>query len=151
MRKAERERVEVEVDRTGRLVPPFYAVYEQSIARWAHQQNEPLALARWRRHRIDPLRAFQAVAERFAGSCAVWLAFIEENLPLRLWSFGRYRRSGMVKELAGPNCAGTLPHKLLIEDACEKGGLFEHMGDSAPGSSVSAFKEVSRTSERRPW
>ena len=146
VRKAERERAEVEVDRTGRLVLAFYAVYEQSIARWAQLQNEPLALARWRRHRIDPLCRFQAVAERFAGSCAVWLAsyrgqFATALMVLRQGPHVKYWRGGMVKDLAGPSCASTLLHKLVIEDACENGGLFYHMGDSAPGSSVSAFKE----------
>ncbi|MET9819920.1 MULTISPECIES: GNAT family N-acetyltransferase [unclassified Streptomyces] len=146
VRKAEKARVEVEVDRTGRLVPAFYAIYEQSIVRWAQQQHEPLALARWRRRRIDPLRKFQVVAEHFTDSCAVWLASYRGQLAaalmvLRQGPHVKYWRGGMVKELAGPSCASTLLHKLVIEDACENGGLFYHMGDSTPGSSVSAFKE----------
>jgi lipid II:glycine glycyltransferase (peptidoglycan interpeptide bridge formation enzyme) len=146
VRKGEKVGVEVEVDRTGRLVPAFYALYQHSIARWAQQQHEPLALARWRRHRIDPLSKFQAVAETFADSCAVWLATYQGQhaaalMVLRHGPHVKYWRSGMVKELANPSRATTLLHKLAIEDACEAGCLFYDMGDSPPGSSVSAFKE----------
>lgn len=146
VRKGEKAGVEVEVDRTGRLVPAFYALYQHSIARWAQQQHEPLALARWRRNRIDPLRKFQTVAETFAESCAVWLASYRGQpaaaiMVLRHGPHAKYWRAGMVKEVAGPTRATTLLHKLAIEDACAAGCRFYHLGDSVPDSSVSVFKE----------
>ncbi|MFE2297843.1 lipid II:glycine glycyltransferase FemX [Streptomyces sp. NPDC059445] len=146
VRKGEKAGVDVEVDRTGRLVPAFYALYQHSIARWAEQQNEPLVLARWRRQRIDPLRKFQTVAETFADSCAVWLATYQGQpaaamMVLRHGPHAKYWRAGMVKELAQPSRAPTLLHKLAIEDACAAGCRFYHMGDSVPDSSVSIFKE----------
>ncbi|MFJ5777111.1 GNAT family N-acetyltransferase [Streptomyces sp. NPDC093094] len=146
VRKGEKAGVDVEVDRTGRLVPVFYTLYQHSIARWAQQQHEPLALARWRRRRIDPLLKFQAVAETFAESCAVWLASYRGQpaaaiMVLRHGPHAKYWRSGMVKELAHPSRATTLLHKLAIEDACAAGCRFYHLGDSVPGSSVSDFKE----------
>ncbi|MFD5812810.1 GNAT family N-acetyltransferase [Streptomyces sp. NPDC127038] len=146
VRKGEKAGVDVEVDRTGRLVPAFYALYQHSIARWAEQANEPLALARWRRNRIDPLRKFQTVADTFAESCAVWLASYEGRpvaaiMVLRHGPHAKYWRSGMIKELANPIRAGTLLHKLAIEDACATGCRFYHFGDSPPDSSVSVFKE----------
>ncbi|MFD8734947.1 GNAT family N-acetyltransferase [Streptomyces sp. NPDC059618] len=146
VRKGERAGVDVEVDRTGRLVPAFYALYQHSVARWAEQANEPLALARWRRNRIDPLRKFQTVADTFAESCAVWLASYEGRpvaaiMVLRHGPHAKYWRSGMIKELANPIRAGTLLHKLAIEDACATGCRFYHFGDSPPDSSVSVFKE----------
>ncbi|MER5378826.1 GNAT family N-acetyltransferase [Streptomyces sp. NPDC002688] len=146
VRKGEKAGVDVEVDRTGRLVPNFYALYQHSIARWAQQQNEPLALARWRRNRIDPLHKFQTVAETFAESCTVWLASYQGQpaaaiMVLHQGPHAKYWRSGMVKELAGPSRAATLLQKLAIEDACAAGCRFYHMGDSVPGSSVSVFKE----------
>ncbi|MFF3885512.1 lipid II:glycine glycyltransferase FemX [Streptomyces sp. NPDC001914] len=146
VRKSEKAGVDVEVDRTGRLVPDFYALYQHSIARWAQQQNEPLALARWRRRRIDPLSKFQNVAETFAESCAVWIATYQGQpaaamMVLRHGPHAKYWRAGMVKELAHPSRAPTLLHKLAIEDACAAGCRFYHMGDSVPDSSVSVFKE----------
>lgn len=146
VRKGEKAGVDVEVDRTGRLVPAFYALYQHSVARWAQQQNEPLALALWRRQRIDPLCKFQTVAETFAESCAVWLATYQGQpaaamMVLRHGPHAKYWRAGMVKELAQPSRAPTLLHKLAIEDACAAGCRFYHMGDSVPGSSVSVFKE----------
>lgn len=146
VRKGEKAGVEVEVDRTGRLVPEFYALYQHSIARWAQQANEPLALARWRRSRIDPLRKFETVAETLAESCAVWMASyrgerVAAMVVLRHGPHAKYWRAGMVKELANPVRATTLLHKLAIEDACASGCRFYHFGDSAPDSSVSVFKE----------
>lgn len=146
VRKGEKAGIDVEVDHTGRLVPVFYALYRQSIARWARQQNEPLALARWRRGRIDPLRKFQTVAETFGESCAVWLASYrgQPAAAIMVLSHGphaKYWRSGMVKELAHPIRATPLLHKLAIEDACAAGCRSYHLGDSVPGSSVSVFKE----------
>ncbi|OIJ67789.1 GNAT family N-acetyltransferase [Streptomyces mangrovisoli] len=146
VRKGEKAGVDVEVDRTGRLVPDFYALYQHSVARWAQQQHEPLALARWRRRRIDPLRKFQTVAETLADSCAVWLASYQGRpaaaiMVLRHGPHAKYWRAGMVKELAHPSRATTLLHKLAIEDACAAGCRFYHMGDSPPDSSVSVFKE----------
>ncbi|MFD5514518.1 lipid II:glycine glycyltransferase FemX [Streptomyces sp. NPDC127066] len=146
VRKGEKAGVDVEVDRTGRLVPVFYALYQHSVARWAQQANEPPALAHWRRNRIDPLRKFQNVAETFAGSCAVWLASYQGRpvaaiMVLRHGHHAKYWRSGMVKELAHPIRATTLLHKLAIEDACAAGCRFYHFGDSVPDSSVSVFKE----------
>ncbi|MET7983654.1 MULTISPECIES: GNAT family N-acetyltransferase [unclassified Streptomyces] len=146
VRKGEKAGVDVEVDRTGRLVPAFYALYQHSIARWAQQANEPLALARWRRNRIDPLHKFQTVAETFTESCAVWLASYQGQpvaaiMVLRQGPHAKYWRSGMVKEVANPIRATTLLHKLAIEDACAAGCRFYHFGDSAPDSSVSVFKE----------
>jgi len=42
VRKAERSGLEVEADRSGRLLGEFADLYEKSIQRWAAQQREPL-------------------------------------------------------------------------------------------------------------
>jgi hypothetical protein len=76
VRRVEGSEVEVEVDRTGRPVPAFHATYEQSMVRWAAQQNEPLALALRRRTRALPARQLEAVAARLVASCAIWMTWL---------------------------------------------------------------------------
>ncbi|WP_217240866.1 GNAT family N-acetyltransferase [Streptomyces sp. AC555_RSS877] len=146
VRKGEKAGLEVEVDRTGRLVPTFYELYQLSVTRWAAQQHEPAALARWRRRRIDPLCKFQAVAEVFGDNCAVWLAShggqpAAAMIVLQHGHHAKYWRAGMDKPLASPARASTLLHRYAIEDACAAGCRCYHLGDSPGGSSVSTFKE----------
>jgi hypothetical protein len=144
--RAEKSAVEVEADRTGRLVPAFQRLFEQSIERWAEQQHEPLAFARWRRMRDDPPRALEAVAERFGESCTVWMASrdgqpVAAIVVLRHGVHAKYWRGVMDKKLAHPVRANHLLHRLAIEEACEAGCRTYHMGDSRPGSSLAEFKE----------
>jgi hypothetical protein len=146
IRRAERSEVEVEVDRTGRLVPAFYALYEQSIVRWAEQQHEPLALARWRRTRAFPVRQLEAVAARLGESCAIWMAWRAGEpaaaiVVLRHGTHAKLWRGAMNRELAHPIRANHLLHRLAIEDACAAGCRQYDMGESRPGSSLAEFKE----------
>ncbi|MFJ9459655.1 GNAT family N-acetyltransferase [Kitasatospora sp. NPDC101447] len=146
VRRAEREDVEVEVDRSGRLVPQFRRLYEESVVRWAEQQNEPLALARWRRRREEPPRLLEAVAERFGSSCAIWLARCGGQpaaaiVVLRHGTHTKYWRGAMDRSLAHPVHANHLLHRLAIEDACAAGSRLYDMGDARPESSLAQFKQ----------
>lgn len=145
VRRAQREHVEVEVDRTGRLAPVFYQLYEASIERWARQQNEPLALARWRRRRGFPSQRLSAVAARLGESCAIWVAWRDGEpcasiVVLRHGRHAKFWRGAMNRELAHPLKANALLHRLAIEEACEAGCGCYDMGDSTPGSSLASFK-----------
>jgi hypothetical protein len=145
VRRAERSDLEVHVDRTGRFVPVFYDLYEQSIVRWARQQHEPLALARWRRTRAFPKSWLEAVASRFGTSCTVWTAWRAGEpaaaiVVLRHGSHGKLWRAAMNRDLAHPVKAVPLLYRLAIEDACAAGCRRFDMGESRPGSSLAAFK-----------
>ncbi|MFI2433607.1 GNAT family N-acetyltransferase [Streptomyces sp. NPDC018693] len=157
VRKAERSKAEVEVDRTGRLVPEFYRLYEQSIERWAAQQHEPLALARWRRRRAFPRSRLEAVAARFGESCAIWMAWSHGEpaaaiVVLGHGSHARLWRAAMNRDLAHPLRVNPLLQRLAIEDACAAGYRYYDMGESRPGSSLASFKAgfgaASRSSPR---
>ncbi|CAM5596855.1 GNAT family N-acetyltransferase [Streptomyces viridochromogenes] len=145
VRRAERTDVEVEVDRTGRLAPVFYGLYEKSIERWAGRQHEPLALARLRRRHDFPSSRLDTVAERFGESCAIWVAWYQ-GMPcasivvLRHAGHAKYWRGAMDRELAHPCRANALLHHLAIEEACAAGCDRYDMGDSAPGSSLARYK-----------
>ncbi|MEU3917532.1 GNAT family N-acetyltransferase [Streptomyces sp. NPDC029004] len=146
VRRAERSPVDVEVDRTGRLVPVFYHLYEQSIARWAGQQHEPKALAHWRQTRKFPRRRLEAVAELLGESCAIWVASCAGEpaaaiVVLRHGAHARCWRGAMDRDLAHPVRANFLLHRLAIEDAGTAGCRYYHFGESRPGSSLAAFKE----------
>nr|WP_237519446.1 GNAT family N-acetyltransferase [Streptomyces sp. HUCO-GS316] len=145
VRRAERSDVEVEVDRTGRLVPVFYELYRKSIVRWAEQQHEPLALARWRRTRAFPVRRLEAVAAQFGERCAIWTAWRagEPAAALVVMRHARHAklwRAAMDRELAHPVHAVPLLYRLAIEEACAAGCRTFDMGESSPGSSLATFK-----------
>ncbi|MEV6014947.1 MULTISPECIES: GNAT family N-acetyltransferase [unclassified Streptomyces] len=145
VRRAERSDVETEVDRTGRLVPVFYDLYRKSIVRWAEQQHEPLALARWRRTREFPVRRLEAVAARFGEGCAIWMAWRGGEpagacIVLRHGGHAKMWRSAMDRELAHPVRAVPFLYRLAIEDACDAACRTFDMGESAPGSSLAEFK-----------
>ena len=44
------ERVEIERDTIGRLVPAFYDLYRSWVERWIPRSDRPSALARFSRH-----------------------------------------------------------------------------------------------------
>jgi lipid II:glycine glycyltransferase (peptidoglycan interpeptide bridge formation enzyme) len=145
VRKAERAGLDVQVDHTGRLIPVFYHLYEQSVERWAHQAGEPLTLARMRARRANPQRKLQAVAARLGQACSTWVAWhagqpAASIIVLRAGSQAKYWRGAMNHELASPTRANDLLHKLAIERACHDDCDYYHMGDSRPGSSLAGFK-----------
>jgi hypothetical protein len=145
VRRAERSGLDVEVDRTGRLVPVFRHLYDRSIERWASQQHEPLALARWRRTREFPSERLAAVAARFGEACAIWVAWhagepAASIVVLRNGRHSKFWRAAMDRELAHPVRATPLLVRLAIEEACEAGCRRYDMGESTPGSSLEHFK-----------
>lgn len=154
VRKAERSNLRVEVDTTGALIDDFDRLYRLSVERWAQAQHEPVLLARWRSSRANPRRKFQAVADRLAGQCAVWLAYVGARpaaglIVLRHGRHAKYWRGAMDADLAGPVRANDLLHRLAIEAACADGCHSYHMGESRPGSGLARFKAGFGAQERR--
>ena len=146
IRKAERSGLDIEVDRSGRLLPVFSDLYEKSIQRWAAMQHEPLWLSRWRTLRATPAAMMAAVAWSFGDNCAVWLAQsagvpVAGLIVLRHGPYVKYWRGAMKKEIAAPVRAKENLHRLVIEDACEQGYRYYEMGHSRPSSPLAAFKE----------
>ncbi|MFK4100570.1 GNAT family N-acetyltransferase [Streptomyces sp. NPDC019531] len=146
VRRAERSDVDVEVDRTGRLVPEFYQLFEQSIVRWAARQHEPLALAQWRRKRAFPRERLEAVADRLGESCAIWMARCAGEpaaaiVVLRHGHHAKLWHAAMNRDLAHPVRANNLLHRLAIDDACAAGCLRYDLGGSRQGASLAEFKQ----------
>ena len=145
IRKAERAGLEIECDTTGRLVPVFYGLLERSVERWARQQNEPLALARWRLRRRDPIEKFERMAAALGDAMRIWVAR-QDGVPVAAavvlqGANAHATRGAMDKELAAPVCANHLLEWLAIEDACHAGCGRYHMGESGWSRSLSHYKE----------
>ena len=144
VRRAQNMGVEVVTDTTGRLVPEFYELLRRSTDRWARRQHEPLALARLRRARRDPVEKFEAIAAFLGEACQISVARFQGRpaaaiLVLRGRN-AQYTRGAMDESLAGPLQANRLLHKTAIEAACRAGCASYHMGESGASDGLSQFK-----------
>ena len=140
VRKAERQDVVVHCDDNLRLLPVFYALYEQSILRWSNSRS-----ARWRTRRRDPLRKFRHVVDLTGPLAKIWVAWQGQRpiASIITLAWGRnmnYWRGAMDPDLAGPTRANYLLHRLAIEEACRTGRTTYHMGETAESSSLAQFK-----------
>jgi hypothetical protein len=146
VRKAERCGLEIEVDRSGRLLPEFFRLYEISIQRWATTQHEPVWLTRWRTTRVTQPGVLESVARHFGTDCAVWMARsngepVAAIIVLSSGSYAKQWRGAMNKQLSAPLRANELLQRRAVEDACERGYRFYDMGTARPGSALASFKE----------
>jgi hypothetical protein len=144
IRKAERSGVEIECDTTGRLIPEFYGLFQHSIDMWATNQHEPLALARWRGRRRDPLHKFETIAKMMGSACKLWLARIEGKAVAAclVLQQGNANFSRGVRDDAaiGQTRANDLIHKFAIEEACRAGCRYYHMGESGTSAGLAQYK-----------
>ena len=144
IRKAERSGLVVESDTSGKLVPVFYDLYRRSLDRWALQQHEPRALAHLRGRRRDPLHKFQFIAQALGDACRIWVARINGEPAAAILVLqgtnASYTRGAMDKDLAGPTRANDLLQRLAIEDACQAGCRYYHMGESGSSEALASFK-----------
>ena len=148
VRKAERSGLEVEVDRSGRLLDVFFDLYQKSLSRWAAAQREPLWFTRLRMNRICYTTPghLALVARHFGADCATWVAWYKgqpaaANIILQSGAYAKAWRGAMDKEIAAPVCATEFLDRLAIEEACQEGYRFYDMGGAEPGSSLARFKE----------
>jgi hypothetical protein len=145
IRKAEKSGVEVECDATGRLLPEFFQLYASAEARWAEQQHEPMALARFRRRFRDTLEKWQTIAAHLDGGCRQWVAR-HNGRPVAsiIVLFGvnvHHTRGVMDKDLAAPVRANDLLYWRAIQAACETGAESYHLGESGTSGPLSEYKE----------
>ena len=148
VRKAERSGLDVEVDRSGRLVGVVHELYERSVRARAARQGEPAWLTRARMSRIAPtsLPQMKLVAEHFGKDCATWVARskgepVAALIVLRFGMFMHFWRVAEDGELAHPVRATELLHRLNIEEACRDGYRFYNMGGAPEESSLARYKE----------
>jgi len=145
IRKAERSGLEIECDTTGRLVGVFHDLLMLSVDRWAGQQREPAALARWRARRRDPRAKFERLAATLGDAMRVWVAWKDgEPAAASIVLLGRNAsatRGAMNKRIAAPTNANYLLEWLAIQDACAAGCRHYHFGESGRSRSLAHYKE----------
>ncbi len=145
LRQAQKANIEIASGNSPSLVSEFHSLLLLSFDRWAHQQGEPSALARWRGLRRDPESKFQALARTIGKMFQIWIARVNGEPAAAILVIGghqaHYTRGAMNKDLAGPVAANYLLHSLAMEDACRRGCRYYHMGESGNSKSLSDFKE----------
>lgn len=145
VRKGEKAGLEVEHGHGEHLVREYYDLHERSVDRWAHQQHEPVALARIRAQKRDGRAKWLAIAEVLGPQCRISVARL------------RGRPVGAMVLLRGPNghetrsafdrdhTEGSDPTYLLtwlgIQDAIAAGGDWYHLGESGTSARLADFKE----------
>jgi hypothetical protein len=144
VRKAESSGLTIECDQTGRLVPIFYQLMELSVDRWADHQHEPHWLAHLRFHQRDSIKKFEMIAKNIKSACRIWVAW-HHNEPVAAilvlqGTNVNYTRGAMNLKLAAPIRANDLLHRCAIEDACQCGCRFYHMGETGQSDSLAHFK-----------
>jgi lipid II:glycine glycyltransferase (peptidoglycan interpeptide bridge formation enzyme) len=144
VRAAQKNGVVIERDTTGKFASVFHHLYMLSIDRWAEQANEPLPLARMRARSRDPLAKFESIAKTLGEACHIWVATID-GVPAAstiVLQFGNanYSRNAMDKELAGRSGANDLILNTAIQEACEAGCRYFHLGESGSSSGLDEFK-----------
>jgi hypothetical protein len=149
VRKAERFDLDVrrEDGRSAqRGLAVFRDLYAQSVDRWAEQRGQPLALARRLAARRDRPGQVAAAAAALGERCVVW-SVLREGAPVavNVVLLGGHHALGWMcamdtTGIARETLATYLLHSLAIQDACERGARWFHMGESDAGSGPEHFK-----------
>ncbi len=145
VRSATKAGLTVEHDTSGRLLPIFHQLLLCSVERWAGSQHEPLALARFRAARRDPLAKFTAWSDALDGGCNVLVARRDEQ-PIAAMIVlqghnAHMTRSAMDREAVGNDRPNELLMWHAIRHAVESGCGWFHLGESGSSTSLSRYKE----------
>ncbi len=147
IRKAERSGVEVESDRSGRLLEEFDALHRKTVIRLAHSQHMPVWLTRRRRAADTNPRLLALVARHFGADCTTWVARhqgqpVAARIVLRSGAYAKGWQTAMDTELtAGLGGVSQLLDWRTIEDACADGYRYFELGFARPGSSIGDYKK----------
>ena len=145
VKKAERNGVEIICESGTRLLPMYQKMFEGSIERWAEQQREPVAMARYRANRRDPYSKLEAIATTMGDKCKTWVAMHEGKPASALITIEEGRcisgvKAAMDKSVAGPLHTNDLIYSRLIGEACERGLRYYHLGESGDNPGLDKFK-----------
>ncbi|AXV04809.1 hypothetical protein DVS28_a0101 [Euzebya pacifica] len=144
IRRAEREGVEVRCSATDDDLDAFLLLLRTSVTRWARRDGEVPAVAHLRRSIRDPRRRLQRLRDAIGPSFRLYLASLGDRtvsgaLVLQ-GTNAHYTRGAMDIDAVGNSGATHLLQATAIEAAARAGCAHYHMGDSAAGSGLEAFK-----------
>ena len=145
LRIADRNNVRVEVCDDGTLLETHYGLYLKSVARWAADQHEPLALAMWRARRRDPMSKLRTMSDHLGSRMITAIAYVDDqpaaSTIVMLGPTARETRAAMDMELAGPTRAAYAVQWATIEAARRFGSTSYNMGESGQSEGIAFFKE----------
>ena len=130
----------------GRGVGMFAQLYRQAVDRWAIERGQPLWIAHTLAARRDRPGAVAAVARALGERCVIWSAATAGGEPVSVdvvLQHGRHTLAwlGAVDPaLARETMATYRVQSMAIEDACDAGSRYFHLGESDAGSGVERFK-----------
>jgi hypothetical protein len=145
IRTAEKSGVTVERGHGGDFIPIYFDLYASSVARWAEQQREPLALAKWRASRRDPVDKMYYLSKRMGSAFQVYVAFVDgqpaaASITL-IGNTAHDTRAAMNREIAGKPRANELLQWTTIREACDAGCTAYHLGESGSSTTLAKYKE----------
>ena len=127
------------------LVTAFESLQRQSVDRWAAQRGQPRWIGRAVERRRDRTGLLVTARTALGDMVAGWTAYLNGE-PVAAYvtlSYGTQAvlwMSAMNQDLANRTSAGYLLQSRVIEEACERGARWCHLGESDPGSGVQRFK-----------
>lgn len=146
VRRAEKAGLEIRTDTTGELAGAFHELLMRSVERWAQRQREPVALARARARRRDPVEKIRRLMANLDGAARMWVAYAGERPAAAILVLSganaHYTRGAIDAELAGRSYASYLLQRLAIEEACRSGCRTYHMGESGSSAPLAQFKQA---------
>jgi lipid II:glycine glycyltransferase (peptidoglycan interpeptide bridge formation enzyme) len=146
VRKAERSHLTIEWDDTGKYIPIYYEMFMEWATRRGKQRHLPAWMVRASNRRREPLERYQLIAQAFHQACRVYIAKLGGQ-PIAAAIFLLYNQNAIyyrgtsLREEANLVRANDLLHSRMIEDACDAGCRFYHMGESGGVESLMRFKE----------
>lgn len=145
IRKAARRGVRVEVGCGGELLDDHHRLFLSSVERWAGKQHEPLAMARWRAGRRDPVDALRRIGTHLGDRFRVVVGYVGDrpaaSAVVLLGPTTRYTRGAIDAELVRGTNANDAVHWRALELAYEHGATTYNMGESGRAPGLARFKE----------
>ena len=145
IRKAGRRGVRIEVGTGGELLDAHYELFLRSVDRWAEHQHEPLALARWRAARRDPLAKLERIGRHLGERFCVIVGYVDErpaaSAIVLLGATTRYTRGAIDADLVRGTNANDAVHWRALELAYADGAHRYNMGESGSADGLAHFKE----------
>jgi hypothetical protein len=146
IRRAERQGVEYRTTTAGAGLDTYYdELFIPSVERWAAKQNEPLALARLRAGRRDPLARLQAIGRSLGSSFRLTMAYVDDRVAagniVLVGPNAHYTRGAMNERAEKTGAAyGAMWH--AISQCCDDRLDWFHLGETGSSASLASYKEA---------
>jgi Acetyltransferase (GNAT) domain len=145
VRKGEKAGLEVEDGHGEQLVREYYSLHLKSVERWAGQQHEPLALAKFRAEHRDGLAKWITIARVLGPQCRISVARLNGQAVgatvVLCGPNGHETRSAFDRDLIQGSDPTYLLTWLGICESVRRGAHWYHLGETGTSLRLADFKE----------